>query len=469
VIAANKMQTGENGGMKNPHLLDSVVYKDRFNIPTNIGGDDPFSSNFFTTKINTGNKYNEFSAVMRQQYDFGRKDSLVTDSTVIPLFYPRVRFEHTLRIDQLKYTFQDYLADSFYYKKIYDTAIGKRYDSLIVRDFWKNISNDLSIIQFPDARNLQQFIRVGILFESMSGEFASGKKKFVNTSGHAEYRNKTKNQLWDIEANGKLYFTGFNRGDYQAAISLQRLLGKNIGTIQLGFENASRTPSFIYNDRSSFYFQKTAVGFKKENNTHLFAFYSLPSFRFAIRGHYFLSTNYTYITDYFKLHQESSLFNVFRLDVFKTFSLDRHWKWHAELYFQKAIGDTPLHLPVIYSRNRIGYEGNFGLKNLDIALGTEIKYRPPYKADDYSPVLGQFFLQDSTEVKNRLPDISLYVHFRIRSFKAFIRGENLNTGRFLKDYGKNQGFSFTNNNLVAPAYALPGLQIRVGIYWSFVN
>jgi hypothetical protein len=149
--------------------------------------------------------------------------------------------------------------------------------------------------------------------------------------------------------------------------------------------------------------------------------------------------------------------------------LDRHWKWHAELYFQKAIGDTPLHLPVIYSRNRIGYEGNFGLKNLDIALGTEIKYRPPYKADDYSPVLGQFFLQDSTEVKNRLPDISLYVHFRIRSFKAFIRGENLNTGRFLKDYGKNQGFSFTNNNLVAPAYALPGLQIRVGIYWSFVN
>jgi hypothetical protein len=78
-------------------------------------------------------------------------------------------------------------------------------------------------------------------------------------------------------------------------------------------------------------------------------------------------------------------------------------------------------------------------------------------------VLGQFFFQEDQKVNMRMPDISAYVHFRIRPFKAFIRAENLNTARNLG------GFGFTNNNFVAPGYVMPGLQFRVGIFWSFVN
>jgi hypothetical protein len=93
----------------------------------------------------------------------------------------------------------------------------------------------------------------------------------------------------------------------------------------------------------------------------------------------------------------------------------------------------------------------------------EIRYRSPYKADGYSPVLARFFYQDSITIKNPLPDITAYVHFRIKSFKLYFRAENLNTARNL------EGFGFTNNNLIAPGYAYPGLQFRLGIYWSFVN
>src|SRR5206468_7463087 len=143
----------------------------------------------------------------------------------------------------------------------------------------------------------------------------------------------------------------------------------------------------------------------------------------------------------------------------------KHWNCHADVYFQQVVGNAPLNVPVIYTRNRIAYEGNLGFKNLDIALGTEVRYHTPYKADDYSPVLGQFFYQDSISISNNLPNISAYIHFRIRSFKAFIRAENLNTARKMS----TGGFGFTNNNLVAPGYPLPGLQFRLGIYWSFVN
>lgn len=465
VLLGNKMQSAENGGVVDTfNYFNSSIYKDRFNIPIKLGGDDPFSSNFFTTKINTGNKYSEFTALLRQQYDLGRKDSIVTDSTVVPLFFPRLRFEHTFQLDNNKYSFVDFIVDSVYYKKYYDTSLPRFIDTFIVRDNWKIMANDFSIYQFPDAKNLQQFIKLGILLQNISGEFASGKKSFVNTVGHAEYRNKTRNLQWDIEANGKLYFTGLNKGDYQAHISLQRLLGKKIGYLQLGFENTSRTPSFIFDSRSSFYFLKTVKDFKKENNTHLFASYFLPSFKFRLTGHYYLATNYTYIRKYYQLQQESTLFNVLQIALEKTVKLGKRWNWHAEIYFQQAVGNAPVNMPVIYTRNRIAYEGNLGFKNLDIALGAEIRYRTAYKADGYSPVQGQFYYQDSITIKNPLPDMAAYVHFRIRPFKAFFRVENLNTFRKL-----GQNYGFTNNNLLAPGYALPGLQLRLGVYWSFVN
>ncbi len=465
-IVGNKMQSAENGGLQDTaDFLNNPDFKDRFSIYTKLGTDDPFSTNFFTTKINIGNKYNEFTALLRQQYDFGRKDSIVTDSTVTPLFYPRLRFEHTLQLDQYSYTYQDFTGDSIYYKRYYDTSLRRRLDTFIVKDSWKMIANDFSIYQFPDAKNQQQFIKLGILLQSIAGEFASGRKNFVNTIGHAEYRNKTRNLQWDIEANGKLYFTGLNKGDYQAHVSLQRLLGKKIGTLQVGFENTSRTPSFIFDSRSSFYFLKTVKDFKKENNTHLFASYFLPLFKLRLTGHYYLSTNYTYVSNYYELQQESALFNVLQIAVEKTVKLGKRWNWHTEIYFQKAVGTAPVHIPVIYTRNRIGYEGNLGFKNLDIAMGIESRYRSSYKADGYSPVLGRFYFQDSIVIKNPLPDIAAYVHFRIRPFKTFFRIENLNTARKME----NGGFGFTNNNLVAPGYALPGLQIRLGVYWSFVN
>ena len=465
-LLGNKMQSAENGGIQDTaDFLNNPDFKDRFNIYTKLGGDDPFSSNFFTTKINTGNKYNEFTALVRQQYDLGKKDSIVTDSTVVPLFYPRLRFEHTFQQDKYSYTFQDFIGDSVYYKTYYDTSLRKPIDTFVVKDSWKILSNDFTIYQFPDAKNLQQFIKLGILLQNISGEFASGKKSFVNTVGHAEYRNKTRNLQWDIEANGKLYFTGLNKGDYQAHISLQRLLGKNIGSLLLGFENTSRTPSFIFDSRSSFYFLKTAKDFKKENNTHLFASYFLPSFKFRLTGHYYLATNYTYIKNYFQLEQETTLFNLLQIAVEKTIRIGKRWNWHAEVYFQQTVGDAPVNVPVIYTRSRFAYEGNLGFKNLDIAMGLEFRYRTPYKADGYSPVQGQFYYQDSITVKNPLPDISAYMHFRIRPFKAFVRIENLNTARKMAD----GGFGFTNNNLIAPNYAMPGLQFRLGVYWSFVN
>jgi len=463
VILANKLQSSENGGIKDDtDYLENPDFKDRFNIPTKLGGDPQFGRDFFNTKFTTSNINNDFTAFMRQQYDLGRKDSLVTDSTVIPLFYPRLRFEYSIRYNRYKYRFEDDVADSVYYKNTYGITLGRPTDTLILQDSWREIINDFSIYQFPDANNLKQFFKAGVSVQNLHGEFKSLNKSFYNFIGHAEYRNKTRNGKWDMEALGKLYFNGLNAGDYDAFASLQRLIGKKLGFLKVGFENVNRTPSFIFDNRSSFYLDTTIKTFKKENSSHIFASYFLPSLRLRLGGDYFLISNYSYIDNYYQLQQQAALFNYLRLSLLKHVQVGKKWNWYIDLYLQKETGNPPVNVPLFFTRQRFAYEGNLGFKNLDIAIGTEVKYYTPYKANGYSPALANFYYQDSATIRNR-PEITAYMHFRIRTFRAYIRAENLNT------VSGSNGFGFTKNSFAAPGYPTPGLIIRLGIFWNFVN
>jgi hypothetical protein len=146
---------------------------------------------------------------------------------------------------------------------------------------------------------------------------------------------------------------------------------------------------------------------------------------------------------------------------FKTFNLARSWKIHSEVYVQQKAGGAAVNIPVIFTRNRFAYEGRL-FKNLNLSTGLEMRYHTPYDADGYSPVLGQFFFQDTVTIGNR-PEIHAFAHFRIRTFKAFVRIENLNTATTAG------GFRFNKNNFAAPAYPTPGMVFRLGIYWTFVN
>jgi len=468
VILANRLNAGENGGIIGEEYLDNPIYaRDRYTIPTRIGGEAAYGSSFFSSVINTGNKYTETNFLLRQQYDFGKKDSLVTDSTVIPLFFPRLRFEHTFRYGNYRYTFQDAPGpsnrpDSAYYHDRYGILFPSQADTtLLYRDRWKEFSNDFSIYQFPDARNLHQFIKLGAELQLLKGTFSSGSRSLHNIIGHGEYRNRTKNGLWDILAFGRLHLNGYNSGDYHAYINLQRLISARLGSLQLGFENVNRSPSFIYDPSSSFYFD-APKSFSKENTLHFFASIVQPRLQLRLGADYYFVTNYLYLTEFYRLQQEAAVFNVLRVHAAKTFALGRNFRWHAELHVQQKAGSAQVNFPLLYTRNRIGYEGKLGFRFLNIAIGTEIRYHTPYKADDFSPVLGQFFYQDTATISN-LPQVDAYVHLRIRSFRAFFRVENLNTARF------QEGFRFNNNNFAAPGYPTPGMVIRLGIYWDFVN
>ena len=469
VLNGNKLAASENGGIRKDTYLDSTEYTRRFTVPVNLGGDVEKTFNVFSTKITTGNIYKDFTFFFRQSYDLGKRDSVkINDSTAEYLFYPKFRFQHTFTSNSYSYTFKDTLtnklfarADSAIYKLWYDTAIKTTNGfNFFVQDKWKIISNDFSIRQFPETKNAAQFIEAGIRLENLKGIFFKGVKSFYNVAVHGEYRNKTRDKKWDALAKGEFYVTGLNSGDYNAYATLTRFLNQKFGDVQISFQNINRTPSFIFQELSSFNFKNASLT-KKENTIVLSAATENPKFNLTVKN--ISISNYAYFKNYYRTDQYSSLINISQFIAGKTFHLKllkKHLNLYSDLIFQKTRPNSPVKVPLFYTRQRVAFEGVF-YKNLNLSTGLDINYCTPYKANNYSPVMGQFFPQDTTTIKN-LPNVSYFFNFRIKSFTALIKLENLNTLDF-----KMGGF--TNNNFAAPHYPTPGLIFRIGVKWAFVN
>ncbi|WEK33740.1 MAG: hypothetical protein P0Y53_14710 [Candidatus Pseudobacter hemicellulosilyticus] len=469
VLIGNKLQAGENGGIRTDvKYLDSAAFSERSTIPTQLGLNQPGSRNFFTTSIATGSFFTDAHYMMRQQYDLGQKDSIVTDSSVIPLFYPRLRLEHTITYNTYKYRFRDNNADSAYYNHNYGIAYPTNSgNSFFIQDFWKVMVNDFSVYQFPDAKNAAQFIKVGATMENISGNFnlrrngALSRMKDYNFLVHGEYRNKTRNQKWDLEAYGQFYVHGYNGADYDAYASLKRLLPGKLGYLQLGFRNVNRSPSMVYDQVSAFY-MGDSLTFNKENITNIFGSLEVPHLKLKLAASYYLLTNLTYFRDIYQPDQSSSPFNILQVTAEKEFRIGGNWNWRTWLVLQQRAGNGPVNMPLLTTRNQVGYDGNLGFKNLRTSFGLEFRYFTAYDAPVYSPLQGQYAYQDTERLSLKLPDISAYLHFRIRTFTAYVRAENLNS------LDPTQG-GFLNNNVPTFNYPYPGLQIRVGIFWTFVN
>ena len=466
VLLGNKLISSENGGIQSDSFLLDPNRKRRFAVPVNLGGDVE-SQNIFSTKINTGNLYKDFTAFFRQSYDIGKKDSIIiNDSTTEYLFYPKLRFQHTVEYQSSSYEFRDILKnesfaknDSTFFKKWYDTTLTPTNGlNFMLKDRWKFVSNDFVIRQFPETKNFGQYIEAGLRLENFSGFFESGKRNFYNIVLHGEYRNKTRNKKWDALAKGEFYATGLNAADFSAYASLTRTLNEKLGDVQVVFQNINRSPSYIYEGNSSFNLNNN-LNTKKENITVLTATATNP--RFTLMARNISIANYTYFKNFYQTDQFNGLVNLTQFSASTKNKIVGHLNLYSDFIIQQTAGNNPVRVPLFYTRQRLAFEGNF-FKNLNLSTGLDVSYNTPYKANNYSPVVGKFFPQDSITIKN-LPQVNAFFNFRIKSLTVFIKIENINTVDI------SHGFGFTNNNFAAPLYPTPGFVFRFGIKWGFVN
>ncbi|MFY7651899.1 MAG: putative porin, partial [Chitinophagaceae bacterium] len=462
VFISNKQAASENGGVVSPGRLDSLALGDPYEVETRLGSPFAFSRNPFNTVVKTGNTYKQSHLLYQHQYDFGQKDSIVNDSSVIYLFYPRFRLQHVLQLQTQTYLFSDVDADSAGYRNYFNYQLNKNRDSVRFQDKWQIFTNEFFLISFPQKNNQSQFLKTGIGFQTIQGNFGlinPTTNSYYNIFAKGEYRNLTRNKVWDLWLRGELYINGLNSGDYDIMGSIQRTLKNNQQLLQIGLHNVNRSPSFIYQQESNFPL-KTATNWAKENISRLFAVYKNNQHQLTASANYFLVANYLYFDSFFTAKQEGTLFNVIQLNLEKKWKIAKHWYWYSELNLQKATGNAPVNLPLVVTRQRFAFEGKF-YTNLQVSTGLELRYISNFNADGYSPFMGQFFYQNSFQQNNR-PEVHAYFHFMIKNFKGFVRLENLHTINFKTG-------AFNRYNYAAQFYPQQGQWFRLGIWWTFIN
>ena len=276
---------------------------------------------------------------------------------------------------------------------------------------------------------------------------------------NGEYRNRTRNQKWDLEAVGSFYLNGMNSGDYKMQVELKRMISKKLGYLQVGFQNVNRSPSYIYGSQTAYPIVRP-TDLNKENTTRIYSTIANDAKGFSLSGDYYLVSNYTYFNNFLNAAQYATLFNVLHVAAKQHWKLSKPLNLYSEVHLQKTTGSTPVNLPLIFTSNRLAFEGVYA-KNMLYSVGLELRYYTPYKPDNYSPFAGQFFYQNNYTVKNR-PDVNLYFNFRIKRFYGFIRVENLNT------LSKSTGsIGFSKNNFAATVLSPAGFMDQVWILLDF--
>ncbi len=137
---------------------------------------------------------------------------------------------------------------------------------------------------------------------------------------------------------------------------------------------------------------------------------------------------------------------------FGRFALD-----NTILYQKVDQQDNVLNVPEIVTRNTFYYSGSFFKKKaLFLQTGVSFNYYTKYFANDYNPVIGEFFVQNKKEIGNS-PNFDFFINAKIQRTRIYLKVEHFNS-------------SLSGNNFYsAPNNPSRDLTIRFGLVWNFFN
>ena len=155
-----------------------------------------------------------------------------------------------------------------------------------------------------------------------------------------------------------------------------------------------------------------------------------------------------------KPQQYTGTINYFSIKAEKEF---KYKKWALDntlLYQNVAQNESILNVPQAVARNTLYYTDHFFKKALYLQTGFTINYFTKYYANDYNPVIAEFYVQNQKQIGN-FPMIDFFINGRIRQTRVFLKAEHFNS-------------SFTGNTYyTAPNYPYRDFMVRFGLVWNF--
>lgn len=130
-----------------------------------------------------------------------------------------------------------------------------------------------------------------------------------------------------------------------------------------------------------------------------------------------------------------------------------------EITYQKSSNQDVLPLPELTLYHNLYIKFGLAKKVLQIEMGADVRYFTQYYAPDYTPAIGQFYLQNK-ETRYKLggyPLLNGYINLHLKRTRIFIAMYNLIQGQGEKSY------------FLAPHYPLNPRLLKFGLSWNFFD
>ncbi len=228
------------------------------------------------------------------------------------------------------------------------------------------------------------------------------------------------------------------------------------------YQNGNKLPNHIYNlHQSSYVNYNWYNNFKNEKINTIIVDAKTKWLSATIQANTlkdFLYFENTSSNDSIQLvipKQYDKTINYLSLKVNREF---KFWKLGLDntLLFQRTDqSNAILNVPELVTRNSLYFTDYFFKKALYLQTGIIFNYFTKYYANDYNPIISEFFIQNKKQIGD-FANCDFFINARIRQTRIFIKAEHFNSA-----------FSATNAFYSAPNYPYRDFMIRFGLVWNF--
>ncbi len=124
------------------------------------------------------------------------------------------------------------------------------------------------------------------------------------------------------------------------------------------------------------------------------------------------------------------------------------------LYQSVDQSNDVVNVPQIVTRNTLYFTDYVFKKAMLIQTGVTFQYFTKYYANDYNPLLGEFYVQNERKIGD-FPMLDFFINARVKQTRIFLKAEHFNSAW--------TGYDFYS----APNYPYRDFMIRFGLVWNF--
>lgn len=471
------MKTTENGGLEDDrYITEPEAFANNYEtweMPTNLS--------------KTWNKINVNSLFFTQRFNVGKvnivNDSTSTDSlkpeTLSPITgIPPLTVSHSMQIDHDDRLFLSNITTNnlspLYFRDYYfagDSASDKTKHFAIRNTVAIELNENWKKWLKAGARLYVSHKHERFTLPNSPTSFDSYRYNYFNIGAELMHR---KGKILDYNLLGELRTRdGKQWGEFKllAKGGLRKKLFNDTCWVNVYAQLSSEEPNFYfrhYQGRNAWWDNE---GLNKTLYTRIGAEFKYKKTKFTLR--FEQQNDATYIQEKLydaprprgnndKLHSISAIQNGKPVQRFEASIY--HWQtwgilnWENELTYQTTSDKSLSPVPAFMAYSNLFLKFRIA-KVLNTELGADVRYYTRFTPQVYSPIIGQYVLQDerNAEKIGGYPILNAYANLHLKRTRFYIMASHINASQRQK-----KAFEL-------PHYPMNGFTLHLGISWNFIN